>query len=374
MHLQPFFFQTTQIYITSFCFCPAEDYTPPPQFAGFMTSEESLPSRKRRYEEVAPELQLHIVKRYKKGQRGCGILSLAQLTGLPHTTVQHVVQRAKSNKGDPVQARGHKERVLDSKDELKICAALDDDGSLRNSDLAKIVENKVNERTISDILARAQPAFSRQRFLDQEPKEHNDEWKREMEHFIKCTLRHVPLKKRIYADESPIFINEALKYGRGRRGGKLMRKRSHYGKKYTLHVYATWEKVLHWELCSLNARTSEIKRITSKVAKKITDEKFLLWDRLGRSGRCSNPTAQHFNPDVIRKFKACGVKAILLPPKGKYLNPVELLFGDLKQNYIRPAFSQTGDKFTKNQFGENYSSLHETDCANQLKRIVQTEG
>ena len=35
-----------------------------------------------------------------------------------------------------------------------------------------------------------------------------------------------------------------------------------------------------------------------------------------------------------------GVSIKFLPPKGKYFNPLELLFNDLKQHYIRPNFSE----------------------------------
>jgi hypothetical protein len=38
-----------------------------------------------------------------------------------------------------------------------------------------------------------------------------------------------------------------------------------------------------------------------------------------------------------------------LPPKGKYFNPLELLFNDLKQHYIRPNFPKNGQPLTKSK-------------------------
>ena len=36
----------------------------------------------------------------------------------------------------------------------------------------------------------------------------------------------------------------------------------------------------------------------------------------------------------------------MLPPLGKYLNPVELLFQDLKEHYIRPSYKHNGVNLT----------------------------
>jgi transposase len=75
----------------------------------------------------------------------------------------------------------------------------------------------------------------------------------------------------------------------------------------------------------------------------------LLWDQLGKSGRCLHPIRQHFNSEVIEKLKRKGVKVIHLPPKGKYLNPLELLFSDLKEHYIRPQFPRSGRDLSKKE-------------------------
>ena len=50
-----------------------------------------------------------------------------------------------------------------------------------------------------------------------------------------------------------------------------------------------------------------------------------------------------------------------LPPKGKYFNPLELLFGDLKAHYIEPAYPGDGTHMTKQQLHaiiENYMEQH----------------
>ena len=69
------------------------------------------------------------------------------------------------------------------------------------------------------------------------------------------------LDKRIYEDETPVFANEAPKRGRARRGTPILRARSRYATKYTLHENAKRSGVLHWDLSDRNADTKEIERV-----------------------------------------------------------------------------------------------------------------
>ena len=66
----------------------------------------------------------------------------------------------------------------------------------------------------------------------------------------------------------------------------------------------------------------------------------VIWDRLGRSGRAVNPSSQHYSPVARDLCEERGVSIKFLPPKGKYFNPLELLFNDLKQHDIRPNFPE----------------------------------
>ena len=66
----------------------------------------------------------------------------------------------------------------------------------------------------------------------------------------------------------------------------------------------------------------------------------VIWDRLGKAGRCLNPTKQHYNPDAIRLIQNAGCQVLFLPPKGKFFNPIELLFGCMKA-HLRNDFHNT---------------------------------
>ena len=58
-----------------------------------------------------------------------------------------------------------------------------------------------------------------------------------------------------------------------------------YATKYTLHVYAKKDRVLHWDLSDQNADTKEIERVAVDAATQVSVGDTLIWDRLGRSGQ-----------------------------------------------------------------------------------------
>ena len=121
------------------------------------------------------------------------------------------------------------------------------------------------------------------------------------------------------------------------RGTPILRARSRYATKYTLHVYAKRSGVLHWNLSATeHADTKEIERVAIDCGG--SDEKWRDCN-LGPFGakwaRCESeqPARQSGGERSIRG--ACRS----LPPKGKFFNPLELLFND-----IRPNFPKTVDR------------------------------
>ena len=65
-----------------------------------------------------------------------------------------------------------------------------------------------------------------------------------------------------------------------------------------------------------------------------------------------NPTSQHYSQVARATFEGCGVAIKFLPPKGKYFNPLELLFNDLKTHHIRPNFPKNGRPLQKSKIAE----------------------
>jgi len=205
-------------------------------------------------------------------------------------------------------------------DEAKLWRTLDRNPFATNRDLAAAVGNKISERSVSDYLARAKPCFTAKVVQDQEPEELTGEWKTEVRQWLE-QVRRIPLDKRIYEDETPIYANEAPRKGRSRKGKPIFRARSRYAKKYTLHMYAKRNSVVHWDLAGKHADAKEIERVAREAVEQMDGGETLIWDRLGRSGRASHPTSQHYSPEAKATFKARGVTTKFLPPKGKYFNP-----------------------------------------------------
>ena len=86
------------------------------------------------------------------------------------------------------------------------------------------------------------------------------------------------MSRRVYADETGIYANEALKRGRSRKGKPIFRARPRWANKYTLHVFATKTGVVYWELCEKNADTKEVERIAAAAAERMKTDDVLIWD------------------------------------------------------------------------------------------------
>lgn len=270
-----------------------------------------------------------IISAYRPGVRGCGARTISHNTGIPYRSCQNVIDRYRTTGSGKQRQRGRK-RTLTPEQERRVCQRVDDDPSLSNRKLSRVTRPPLTPRTFSNILHRASPPFTRKKPIDREPEEYTDEWKAKVTRFRDEVLEHIPMRMRVYADEAAIYENEASSWVRSRKGKKVYRPRSHWAKKYTLHVYVKQFRVLHWELSRLNANDNEIVRVMKQVAPLLEEGDVLLWDQLGRSGRCLHPSKQHFSEEVRDMVERRWCSVVHLPPKGKYFDPVELLFNDLK--------------------------------------------
>ena len=80
--------------------------------------------------------------------------------------------------------------------------------------------------------------------------------------------------------------------------------------------------------------TEEFENYVSKVlCPKLSVGDTVIWNRLGKSGRALNPTAHHFSPKAKEAIERRNATLIMLPPYGKYMDPIEPLFGDSKRKY-----------------------------------------
>ena len=116
-----------------------------------------------------------------------------------------------------------------------------------------------SECSVSRYLARAKPCFTAKVVQDQESEELSGEWKTAARGWLD-KVKRIPLCKRTYQDETPIYANEAPKKGRARKGKPIFRARKRYAKKYTLHLYAKRDGVLPWG--DLSSKTLIPKRLS----------------------------------------------------------------------------------------------------------------
>jgi transposase len=281
-----------------------------------------------------PEICHRIGIEYRPNTRGCGYKAIGARLCLPWQTVRNVCNRKKATGTSEARKRG-RSPSLTAAEQRRVRSRLDKNPFATNIELASTVGNKVSRWTVGRVISHSEPPFTRKRVIDQEPEELSAEWKREVKRFIRDPLKRIPISTRIYEDETGIYSNEAPKYGRSRRGVPIRMEKPHYAKKWTLHVYAREKTVVHWELSARNANDGEVVRVLNNAAPKMRKDETLIWDRLGRSGRTANPKAQHYNPTIPDTLRQHGVKLLFLPPKGKYLQPLELLFDDLKEHHLR---------------------------------------
>jgi transposase len=299
-------------------------------------------SKKRSYTTIDAAVQRQIYYDYTQTGESLSYGTLSAKYHIGRSTIHRIITRGNQHNGDPVTPRGHKKRKLSPGEELRIQNAVLGNPTITNKELAKKVNNKITRQSVSNVLARADPPTTRRRLYDQEPEELTDDWKDGCRRFINFVTHNIPLNTRIYEDETAIYANEAPKFGRGPRGKVLYRGKARYAKKYTLYVFAKRDGILFWQLTDKNAKEPWFEQIALKAVKKMKNGETLLWNRLGRSGRKLDPDKLHYNKKVVKAIDDSGVKLRYLPRYGKYFNPLEMLFSDLKLHYVEPLANSDG--------------------------------
>jgi transposase len=204
---------------------------------------------------------------------------------------------------------------------------------------AAIFSNRINHRTVSDYLKRWR--YSRKLFSDEQETYTTGTALQLVKDYC-AVIRDIPLSQRVYVDESFIYDNEAPKRGRGPQGQRIPRVRSRHGKRWTVYAAIREDGFVHPPL--LDAETADdlnfYHYVWRYLALNLRANEVVIWDRLGKAGRCANPTKQHFNPGARRLIEQKQCRVIFLPPKGKLFNPIELAFGTLK-THIRNQYTNS---------------------------------
>ena len=166
--------------------------------------------------------------------RGHRYIAIAQKHQLPVPTVQSVIARAGRTGRNPVAPRGHEERKLNSAEQAKLCSSLDRSPFATNQQLRARVGNKIAASTVSRYLARAKPRFTAKVAQDQEPEELTDNWREEARKWLRG-VKTIALNESMKTKLLSMRMKPPHK-GRARVGKPIIRPRSRYATKYTLHV------------------------------------------------------------------------------------------------------------------------------------------
>lgn len=315
---------------------------------------------------VPAQEQRDIVEAYHDGHGDDSMRDVAKAFGRSPSTVNEIIQRARTHDGDPVTPRGHRKRKLTESDDEALAEALDDYPYATNKQLANEAGVAAETWDVSRALRRAKPGFSKKQVVEQDPREETDEWKNTMNTFEKQTLRPIKIAKRIYEDETAIWTNERLSQGRTRKGKQLRRTKVRNPKKYVLHLYAKRDHVVHWELRDVDAQNDDFLSIVKRAARKFDEGDTLIWDQLGKYGNEKNPYRLHWDPEAKEAIEDEGASMVMLPPSGYYFMPLDLLFNDLKQHYIRPEYAKNGDPMSKSKMQSIIKKYMEEVAPNTL--------
>lgn len=225
--------------------------------------------------------------------------------------------------------------VLSPKDIKKLERALLSDPFLTNSELAHLIGNKITPRAVGNYVKHSHHNFTLKMGQFDTESTFSVKHVEEGTAFIK-KLKHIPLDHRVYVDETFVSASVHRKKGRFPKGNTFWIPQNRFYPRRTIisairhHSWACSSQV--FATASMSTQQFE-EFIITRLAPSLQEHDVVIWDRLGRSGRAKNPTALHYSPRARDAITGKGATLLFLPPSGKLLNPMELVFGDVKHEY-----------------------------------------
>lgn len=148
-----------------------------------------------------------------------------------------------------------------------------------------------------------------------------------------------------YEDECNIPLRVLPKKGRVRKGRPLFGRTPYIAMKPSVLAVISSKSWIKVDVINGSVTDTEFKRFCLEeqdpdelapnlggpaLQRLLPSDSFLIWDRLGRSGRKVQPSKLHYNPEIHEKLQEKNIMVKMLPPKGHDLNPVELFNNVLK--------------------------------------------
>jgi transposase len=316
---------------------PYENYLAMQQSSTPISSEECIISTQ--YTPLSMELREEVKGSHRNGEiRKMALLCLKdgmtprevakQFKVSKQTIFNWKNQWKKKGKLIPYVSTG-RPKILWDEPIKRILSALKANPSATNEMLCAVADNMIAPRTISDYLKREN--ITQKRIVDGGAQKMDDRIIQETRDFY-LSIIQIPWKNRVYMDESFVYNNEACSMGRSKKGEPINRVRDKRGKRWTMYLAIRVDGLVHPPILKpLNADDKEfMKYVEQSLIPCLRPGEIVIWDRLGRSGRCKAPNKQHYNPRARQLIEEKGCHLMILPPKGKYFDPIELVFGLLK--------------------------------------------
>lgn len=218
---------------------------------------------------------------------------------------------------------------LSDEEKYALLHLYDDTASITNLQVATAINFKISPRSVSNYRKRAN--FTRKVIGDEHDTYELDGSLDEVREYCN-RVSHIPTSTRVYMDESFIYDNEALRMGYSLRGKPISRNRNRHGRRWTLYLAIREEGFVHLPVLSTeNADdVNFFHYVWEHLLPNLRPGETVIWDRLGKAGRCLNPIKQHYNPQIRRMIEDKGCSLQMLPKRGKFFNPIELVFGTIK--------------------------------------------
>lgn len=248
-----------------------------------------------------------------------------------------------------------RKRKLGEQEEKRIVKLARTNVGITNVALARKTGDKVCPSTISNVLQRSHEDFGVRLIAYDYPdtftKSHYTTGKK----FVNYICR-IPYYKRIYIDETWL-------------SPKVQKKRARVPK--GTHVQLPLPSGHKMTVILAICHTTSLNITTFFDGNSITTEQFedwvkrklvpllkagnvVIWDQLGKYGKEKKPYRLHWSPKAKCMIEAVGAKVVMLPPKGKLLNPIELYIRDIKAKYCAQLL-----QCTKNQQATDDAQLEQ---------------
>jgi len=262
------------------------------------------------------------------------------------TIARWEAQRRATGSLTPRRSLSGRKRKLSAQDVRRLRKWLVEDATLTDQQLAVRLGGTVTGRVVNGYVTELG-------FTPKAPAKGDepltDHVVQETRQYLRC-LKGVPMKRRCYMDETAIYANEYPRRLRALAGARAHVPLPALSRRYTLYWAITsggqlHSPVLRKENCD---DPNFLRYVRDTLAPHLTPGLTVIWDRLGRSGRSRNPVRIHYNPDAARKIRGRGCNLLFLPPKGKYLNPIEEANNALKTG-VRNAYNTSAARVQSRQ-------------------------